>query len=50
MNNEYKQDNREYHDAVCDTCGQNCKVPFVPIKGRPIFCKTCYKARKPNTY
>ncbi len=52
MDNEYKRvDDREYHDATCDECGQKCKVPFVPIEGRPIFCKTCYKNRKPtNNY
>lgn len=47
MNNQYKeQDDREYFDAVCDECSCECKVPFKPISGKPLFCKDCYKKRK----
>jgi len=47
--NNFKQDDREYFDAVCNECQQPTKVPFKPIQGRPIFCKNCYKARKPSS-
>ena len=32
----------ELHDAVCDDCGKNCKVPFRPTSGKPIFCSECF--------
>lgn len=37
---------REMHKAVCDACKQDCEVPFKPIKGKPVYCKECYKKRK----
>lgn len=45
----FKRDNfaqREMHDAVCSECGNACKVPFVPIPGRPIYCRDCFQKRK----
>lgn len=32
-----------WHDAVCDRCGKNTKVPFLPEEGRGVFCKECLK-------
>lgn len=30
-------------ETVCDTCGENIKVPFQPDPKRPTFCKECLK-------
>lgn len=41
--------NREYrtmHSAVCASCGEATKVPFVPRRDRPVYCKDCYNARQ----
>jgi CxxC-x17-CxxC domain-containing protein len=38
---------RQMHKAVCADCGKECKVPFKPVEGRPIYCRECYpKHRK----
>lgn len=31
------------YDAICATCGLEIAVPFVPVAGRPTFCKDCLK-------
>lgn len=33
---------REYHDAVCASCGKECKVPFAPSGDRPVYCSECF--------
>jgi CxxC-x17-CxxC domain-containing protein len=30
-------------DAVCDDCGKDCKVPFKPTGGKPIYCSRCFE-------
>jgi CxxC-x17-CxxC domain-containing protein len=37
---------REMHAAVCSTCGAETQVPFVPVAGRPVFCRDCYSSRR----
>ncbi len=32
--------------TVCDACGSETRVPFVPRGDRPIYCKDCYNARR----
>lgn len=32
-----------WNEAVCDRCGQETKVPFVPQEGRDVFCKECLR-------
>lgn len=35
----------------CSECGKEInELPFEPIEGRPLFCRDCYKMRKPKTY
>src|SRR3990167_9932277 len=29
---------RQMFDAVCDNCGNTCKVPFRPSVDKPIYC------------
>jgi CxxC-x17-CxxC domain-containing protein len=35
-------------DAICDECGKNCKVPFQPSSGKPIYCSNCFEGRSPK--
>lgn len=37
---------REMHKAVCAECGQECEVPFKPMKGKPVYCRECYRKRR----
>lgn len=34
---------REMFDAVCDKCGKDCKVPFKPTSGKPVYCSDCFE-------
>lgn len=29
------------HESVCSVCNKKIKVPFKPLPGRPVYCKTC---------
>lgn len=33
---------REMFEAVCDNCGKDCKIPFRPTNGRPVYCSNCF--------
>lgn len=33
---------REFFPAVCDRCGVQTQVPFLPRSDRPIYCSACY--------
>lgn len=39
---------REFFDAKCSECGADCKVPFKPAEGRPVFCRDCYSKKAPK--
>ncbi|MCD4756474.1 hypothetical protein K8R20_02575 [bacterium] len=34
------------HDAVCDACGKDCKVPFKPTGSKPIYCSNCFEKQE----
>lgn len=34
---------RPMYDAVCDKCGQDCKVPFQPSSGKGVLCSSCFE-------
>lgn len=36
-------EDRQMFDAVCANCGTNCKIPFEPRNGRPVFCSKCFE-------
>lgn len=36
---------REMFSAICDDCGQECKVPFKPSSDKPIYCSKCFENR-----
>lgn len=37
---------RESFDAVCAECGTQTTVPFKPTEGRPVYCRTCFQAKR----
>ncbi|HHD15453.1 MAG TPA: hypothetical protein ENK47_01970 [Euryarchaeota archaeon] len=41
---------REMFDAVCSDCGQTTQVPFKPDPERPVYCKDCYRKRRPPRF
>ncbi|MBI4114230.1 MAG: type IV secretion system DNA-binding domain-containing protein [Candidatus Niyogibacteria bacterium] len=36
------------YQAICDVCGQNTLVPFIPDGKRPVYCKAHRKERIPS--
>lgn len=36
----------QLYATVCDSCGAETKVPFVPRGDRPVYCRDCYNARR----
>lgn len=39
---------REMHKATCSECGKECEVPFKPTDGKPVYCRDCYRKRRPQ--
>ena len=39
---------REMHTVTCAECGQQTEVPFKPDGSRPVYCRDCYRDRKPR--
>jgi CxxC-x17-CxxC domain-containing protein len=39
---------RELHTVVCADCGTETQVPFVPVANRPVYCRNCYDAHRPD--
>ncbi len=37
---------QEMHKATCSECGKECEVPFKPTKGKPVYCKECFRKRR----
>lgn len=33
---------REFFPAVCDRCGVQTQVPFMPRTDRPVYCSSCF--------
>jgi CxxC-x17-CxxC domain-containing protein len=33
------------HEAVCDECGKDCRVPFRPSGDKPIYCSDCFEQK-----
>jgi CxxC-x17-CxxC domain-containing protein len=33
---------REYHAAICNSCGGQAMVPFQPRNDRPVYCSECF--------
>lgn len=39
---------RTMFDAVCDNCGKDCKIPFQPRSGKPVYCSSCFENKNDN--
>ncbi|MBX6341154.1 MAG: zinc-ribbon domain containing protein [Thermomicrobiaceae bacterium] len=37
---------RTMHPAICSECGQETMVPFVPRADKPVYCSSCFQARR----
>ena len=37
---------REMHQVTCAGCGVMTMVPFLPRQDRPVYCSTCFEARR----
>ncbi|MHA1237400.1 MAG: CxxC-x17-CxxC domain-containing protein [Candidatus Hodarchaeales archaeon] len=46
----YNRGPREMHKVTCADCGQETEVPFKPDGERPVYCRDCYRKRKPARY
>ena len=40
---------REFHAAICGSCGGQAMVPFAPRNDRPVYCSTCFDKVKAGT-
>jgi len=38
-------DKPRLHDAICNECGKDCKVPFRPSGSKPVFCSECFEQK-----
>ncbi|MBN2015308.1 hypothetical protein JW766_00555 [Candidatus Dojkabacteria bacterium] len=38
---DYKE--KRMYTATCDECGIECRVPFRPTGGKPVYCDACFK-------
>ncbi|MEK6855268.1 MAG: CxxC-x17-CxxC domain-containing protein [Nanoarchaeota archaeon] len=38
---------REMHKAVCSECQKECEVPFKPTEGKPVYCRDCFRNKRP---
>jgi CxxC-x17-CxxC domain-containing protein len=36
----------QHHQAICAACGQPAVLSFKPVTGKPVYCRTCYAARR----
>lgn len=43
----YSRPPRESFEATCAECGASTTVPFKPTEGRPVYCRDCYRSRRP---
>ena len=43
-NRSFDRDSRPktLYDAICNSCGNNCQVPFRPTGEKPVFCRDCF--------
>lgn len=32
----------ELFDAVCESCGKDCQLPFKPTGEKPVYCRDCF--------
>lgn len=37
---------RQMHSVTCDSCGTMTEVPFMPVSGKPVYCRDCYNQKR----
>ncbi len=37
------RNDRQMYDAVCDKCGKECQLPFMPTGEKPVYCSNCFE-------
>ena len=37
---------RTGYQTVCDDCNMSATLPFRPTQGKPVYCRSCFKARR----
>jgi CxxC-x17-CxxC domain-containing protein len=40
---------REFHAAICGSCGGQAVVPFAPRNDRPVYCSSCFDKVRAGT-
>lgn len=40
---------REFHAAVCASCGGQAMVPFAPRTDKPVYCSSCFDRVRAGT-
>lgn len=47
----FSRDNkRESTMVVCDDCGTECKIPFVPKTDKPVYCDDCFRKNRSRNF
>lgn len=46
----FQREERQMFEAVCNTCGNDCQVPFRPTGERPVLCNNCFKSDRVGVY
>lgn len=39
-------EDRRMYDAVCSSCGNDCKLPFQPSPDKEVFCSNCFEKKQ----
>ena len=40
---------RQMYPATCSECGRATEVPFEPRSDKPVYCRECFQAHRPQT-
>ena len=43
----YGGGSRQMFPAVCSACGQETEVPFQPRTEKPVYCRDCFRDKRP---
>lgn len=49
-NNAAPRGERQMYDVICDGCGRPTQVPFQPRGDRPVYCRDCFNANRPERF
>ena len=45
----YDRPPRQMYPAVCDNCGKETEVPFLPRTDKPVYCRECFQERRASS-